>query len=95
MIIFLTPLELYQPHLIYILSIEVSIKVSSISQNQTRAFTRPNPNMPSRTEDLHPSPYLDSLHDTSAKPSTFTREELLEELEKVKDVRVGQKRKRS
>jgi hypothetical protein len=51
--------------------------------------------MPSRTEDLHPSPYLDSLHDTSAKPSTFTREELLEELEKVKDVRVGQKRKRS
>jgi hypothetical protein len=35
------------------------------------------------------------VHDTSAKPGTFTREELLEELEKVKDVRVGQKRKRS
>jgi hypothetical protein len=59
MIIFLTPLGLYQPHLIHTLSIEVSIKVSSISQNQTRAFTRPNPNMPSGTEDLHPSPYLD------------------------------------
>jgi hypothetical protein len=33
-----------------------------------------------------------SLHDSSAKP--VTREELLEELDKVKDVRVGQKRKR-
>jgi hypothetical protein len=29
---------LYQPHLIHTLSIEVSTKVSSISQNQTRAF---------------------------------------------------------
>ena len=36
-----------------------------------------------------------SLHDTSAKPGTFTREELLQELEKVKDVRFGQKRKHS
>jgi hypothetical protein len=36
-----------------------------------------------------------SLHGTSERPGTFTREELLEELEKVKDVRVGQKRKRS
>jgi len=36
-----------------------------------------------------------SLHGTSAKPGTFTTEELLEELEKVRDVRVGQKRKRS
>jgi hypothetical protein len=39
MIIFLAPpLGLYQPHLIHTLSIEVSTKVSSISQNQTRAF---------------------------------------------------------
>jgi len=38
---------------------------------------------------------FESLHGTSAKPGTFTREELLEELEKVRDVRVGQKRKRS
>ena len=30
-----------------------------------------------------------SLHDSSAKPGTFTTEELLEELEKVRDVRVG------
>jgi hypothetical protein len=29
-----------------------------------------------------------SLHDSSAKPGTFTTEELLEELEKVRDVRV-------
>ncbi|XP_021305311.1 uncharacterized protein LOC110431053 [Sorghum bicolor] len=36
-----------------------------------------------------------SLHGTSEKPGTFTKEELLEELEKVRDVRVGQKRKRS
>jgi len=36
-----------------------------------------------------------SLHDSSAKPTSFTTEELLEELEKVSDVRVGQKRKRS
>jgi len=36
-----------------------------------------------------------SLHDSSAKPGTFTTKELLEELEKVRDVRVGQKRKRS
>jgi len=36
-----------------------------------------------------------SLHDSSAKPGTFTIEELLEELEKVRRVRVGQKRKRS
>jgi hypothetical protein len=33
-------LGLYQPHLIHILSIEVSTKVSSISQNQIRAFSR-------------------------------------------------------
>jgi hypothetical protein len=32
-------LGLYQPHLIHTLSIEVSTEVSSISQNQTRAFT--------------------------------------------------------
>jgi hypothetical protein len=32
---------------------------------------------------------FNSLHDTSAKPGTFTEEELLKELEKVKDVRVG------
>jgi hypothetical protein len=39
MIIFLAPsLGLYQPHLIHTLSIEVSTKVSLISQNQTRAF---------------------------------------------------------
>jgi hypothetical protein len=31
-------LGLYQPHLIHKLSIEVSTKVSSISQNQTRTF---------------------------------------------------------
>jgi hypothetical protein len=36
-----------------------------------------------------------SLHDNSAKPTSFTTEELLEELEKVRDVRVGQKRKHS
>jgi hypothetical protein len=36
-----------------------------------------------------------SLHDSSVKPTSFTIEELLEELEKVSDVRVGQKRKRS
>ena len=30
-----------------------------------------------------------SLHDSSAKPGTFTIEELLEELEKVRGVRVG------
>jgi len=36
-----------------------------------------------------------SLHDSSAKPTSFTTEELLEELEKVRDVRVGQKRKHS
>jgi hypothetical protein len=38
---------------------------------------------------------FNSLHDTSAKPGTFTEEELLKVLEKVKDVRVGLKRKRS
>jgi hypothetical protein len=32
---------------------------------------------------------FEPLHGTSAKPGTFTREELLEELEKVRDVRVG------
>jgi Ser-tRNA(Ala) deacylase AlaX len=37
MIIFLAPpLGLYQPHLIHTLSIEISTKVSSISQNQTK-----------------------------------------------------------
>jgi hypothetical protein len=42
MIIFLAPsLGLCQPHLIHTLSIEVSTKVSSISQNQTRAFNLP------------------------------------------------------
>jgi hypothetical protein len=42
MIFFLAPsLGLYQPHLIHTLSIEVSTKVSSISQNQTRDFNLP------------------------------------------------------
>jgi hypothetical protein len=36
-----------------------------------------------------------SLHGNSAKLGTFTIEELLEELENIRDVRVGQKRKRS
>jgi hypothetical protein len=41
-IIFLAPpLGLYQLHLIHTLSIKVSIKVSSISQNQIRAFNLP------------------------------------------------------
>ena len=44
---------------------------------------------------LRKSSDFNSLHDTNAKPGTFTTEELLQELEKVKDVRVGQKRKRS
>jgi hypothetical protein len=40
MIIFLAPpLGLYQPYLIHTLSIDVSTKVLSISQNQTKAFT--------------------------------------------------------
>ncbi|XP_021301271.1 uncharacterized protein LOC110429536 [Sorghum bicolor] len=38
---------------------------------------------------------FESLHSSSAKPGTFTKEELLEELEKVRDVRVGEKRKHS
>jgi hypothetical protein len=39
MIIFLAPsLGLYQPYLMHILSIEVSTKVSSIIENQTKAF---------------------------------------------------------
>jgi len=36
-----------------------------------------------------------SIHDSSVKPASFTTEEVLEELEKVRDVRVGEKRKRS
>uniref|UniRef100_A0A0A9BIC0 DUF4218 domain-containing protein n=1 Tax=Arundo donax TaxID=35708 RepID=A0A0A9BIC0_ARUDO len=36
-----------------------------------------------------------SLHESKDKPGTFTTEGLLVELEKVKDVRSGQKRKRS
>jgi len=36
-----------------------------------------------------------SIHDSSVKPASFTTQELLEELEKVRDVRVGEKRKRS
>jgi hypothetical protein len=40
MIIFLAPsLGLYQPHIIHTLSIDVSTNVSSIRENQTRAFT--------------------------------------------------------
>jgi hypothetical protein len=39
------------------------------------------------------SSFAQGLHDSSAKPTSFTIEELLEELEKVRDVRVGQKRK--
>jgi hypothetical protein len=35
-----------------------------------------------------------SLHESKEMPGTFTTEELLQELEKVKDVRPGQKRKR-
>ena len=34
-----------------------------------------------------------SLHESKEKPGTFTTEELLEELERVKDVRPGEKRK--
>jgi hypothetical protein len=42
MILFLAlSLGLYQPHLIHTLSIKVSTKVSSVSQNQIRAFNLP------------------------------------------------------